>query len=86
MVQHLSGTILDDHASSYLLAVENFERVARTVFSELGSGVPPLDTSLVSDAPTAATAGRILFICLSKLIVTSKANEQILLLDTSCGE
>ncbi|XP_044468309.1 nuclear-pore anchor isoform X3 [Mangifera indica] len=56
VVQHLSGTILDDHASSYLLAVENFERVARTVFSELGSGVLPLDTSLVSDAPTAATA------------------------------
>ncbi|KAJ0099642.1 hypothetical protein Patl1_19768 [Pistacia atlantica] len=57
VVQHLSGTNLDDHASSYLLAVENFERVARTVSSELGSGAPPLDTSVVSDASATATTG-----------------------------
>lgn len=72
VVQHLSGTNLDGHASSYLLAVENFERVARTVFSELGSGASPPDTSLVSDAPATATTGRILFFCLSQLIVASK--------------
>ncbi|KAL5746674.1 hypothetical protein ACOSP7_027820 [Xanthoceras sorbifolium] len=54
-VKHLSGTILDDHASSYFSAVENFERVARSVFSELGTGVASLETSLVSDAPAAST-------------------------------
>ncbi|KAI9161249.1 hypothetical protein LWI28_015729 [Acer negundo] len=55
-VKHLSGTILDDHASSYFSAVENFQKVARSVFSELGTGAAFLETSLVSDAPAASTA------------------------------
>ncbi|TXG71410.1 hypothetical protein EZV62_006345 [Acer yangbiense] len=55
-VKHLSGTILDDHASSYFSAVENFQRVARSVISELGTAAAFLETSLVSDAPAASTA------------------------------
>ncbi|KAK0595477.1 hypothetical protein LWI29_007067 [Acer saccharum] len=54
-VKHLSGTILDDHASSYFSAVENFQRVARSVISELGTAAAFLETSLVSDAPAAST-------------------------------
>ncbi|KAK3218786.1 hypothetical protein Dsin_012756 [Dipteronia sinensis] len=55
-VKHLSGTTLDDHASSYFSAVENFERVARSAYSELGTGAASIETSLVSDAPAASTA------------------------------
>lgn len=61
VVQLLSGTILDDHASSYLSAVENFEKVARFTCNELGTGAPT-DTSVVSDAPAATTTGIIYFI------------------------
>lgn len=49
MVQLLSGTISDDHASSYLSAAEDFEKVARSILSELGtgsiSGDPAVDNS-----------------------------------------
>ncbi|XWS27642.1 hypothetical protein CRYUN_Cryun26dG0135800 [Craigia yunnanensis] len=53
VVQLLSGTISDDHASPYLSAAEDFERVARSILNELGTGsisgdVPSVDTS----APT----------------------------------
>ncbi|KAK8313396.1 hypothetical protein V6Z12_D01G106600 [Gossypium hirsutum] len=50
VVQLLSGTISDDHASSYLSAAEDFEKVARSILNELGTGsisgdVPAVDNS-----------------------------------------
>ncbi|XWS16718.1 hypothetical protein CRYUN_Cryun33cG0001800 [Craigia yunnanensis] len=53
VVRLLSGTISDDHASPYLSAAEDFERVARSILNELGTGsisgdVPSIDNS----APT----------------------------------
>ncbi|KAK8526986.1 hypothetical protein V6N13_084854 [Hibiscus sabdariffa] len=50
VVQLLSGTISDDHASPYLSAAEDFERVARSILNELGTGsssgdVPSVDSS-----------------------------------------
>ncbi|KAH9676906.1 nuclear-pore anchor [Citrus sinensis] len=53
VVQLLSGTNLDDHASSYFSAVESFERVARSVIVELGT-CGPSETSLALDAAAAA--------------------------------
>ncbi|KAK9182042.1 hypothetical protein WN944_025183 [Citrus x changshan-huyou] len=53
VVQLLSGTNLDDHASSYFSAVESFERVARSVIVELGTSGPS-ETSLALDAAAAA--------------------------------
>ncbi|XP_059455352.1 nuclear-pore anchor isoform X2 [Corylus avellana] len=62
-VQLLSSTTaLDDSAGAYGLAVENFERAARSVFSELGARGGPLDTSLIADTPSAAAAGPIVSI------------------------
>ncbi|KAK8623172.1 hypothetical protein V6N13_118063 [Hibiscus sabdariffa] len=50
VVQLLSSTISDDHASPYLSAAEDFERVARSILNELGTGsssgdVPSVDSS-----------------------------------------
>ncbi|PPD76174.1 hypothetical protein GOBAR_DD26894 [Gossypium barbadense] len=50
VVHLLSGTISDDHASSYLSAAEDFEKVARSILNELGTGsisgdVPAVDNS-----------------------------------------
>ncbi|XP_021299554.1 nuclear-pore anchor isoform X2 [Herrania umbratica] len=57
VVQLLSGTISDDHASSYLSAAEDFERVARSILNELGTGsisgdVPLVDPSVSTSAGT----------------------------------
>lgn len=56
VVQLLSGTNLEDHASSYFSAVESLERVAHSIFVELGT-CGPLETSLALDAAAAATTG-----------------------------
>ncbi|KAM5586916.1 nuclear-pore anchor [Rosa sericea] len=55
VVQHLSGAILDDRASAYFLACENYERVAHSTLNELGAGGVPADTP-VADASLAATS------------------------------
>lgn len=60
VVQLLSGTNLDDHASSYFSAVESFERVARSVIVELGT-CGPSETSLALDAAAAAATTGIIF-------------------------
>lgn len=58
MVQLLSGTLLDDLATAYLLAVENFERVAHPIFSEIGAPTPPPDSSAAMDTSSlGATTG-----------------------------
>ncbi|GAB4836732.1 hypothetical protein Ancab_001646 [Ancistrocladus abbreviatus] len=54
VTQLLSGNLLDDFASSYVQAVENFERSAHLVLIELGSQAPP---STSSAADTTAAAG-----------------------------
>ncbi|KAL4271644.1 hypothetical protein GQ457_13G000510 [Hibiscus cannabinus] len=51
VVHLLSGSISDDHASPYLSAVEDFERVARSILNEFGTGsssgdVPSADNSV----------------------------------------
>ncbi|XVE99034.1 hypothetical protein REPUB_Repub03eG0161700 [Reevesia pubescens] len=58
VVQLLSGTISDDNTSPYLSAAEDFERVARSILNELGTGsisgdVPLVDTSAATSAGTA---------------------------------
>ncbi|KAL7217444.1 hypothetical protein ACSBR1_029188 [Camellia fascicularis] len=54
VVQILSGTLLDDLSAAYFLAVENFERVAHLVSSELGA--PLADISPVVDASSSGLA------------------------------
>ncbi|OMO68937.1 nuclear-pore anchor-like protein [Corchorus capsularis] len=59
VVQLLSGTISDDHASPYLSAAEDFERVARSILNDLGTGsitgdFPSADTSAPSSTGTVA--------------------------------
>ncbi|KAL2932133.1 Nuclear-pore anchor [Bienertia sinuspersici] len=49
VVQLLSATTLDDLASAYVLAVDNFEREAHTVLSDVGNQTP------LSDSPAADT-------------------------------
>ncbi|KAK8705798.1 hypothetical protein V6N13_049389 [Hibiscus sabdariffa] len=51
VVQLLSGSISDDHASPYLSAAEDFERVARSILNEFGTSsssgdVPSADNSV----------------------------------------
>ncbi|XP_050371497.1 nuclear-pore anchor [Argentina anserina] len=55
VVQHLSGATLDDRASAYFLACENYERVAHSTLNELGAGGVPADTP-IADAPSVSTA------------------------------
>ncbi|KAL6196869.1 hypothetical protein ACLB2K_032482 [Fragaria x ananassa] len=55
VVQHLTGATLDDRASAYFLACENYERVAHSTLNELGAGGAPADTP-VADASLAATS------------------------------
>ena len=59
VVQHLSGATLDDRASAYFLACENYERVAQSTLNDLGAGGAPADTP-VADAPLATTSGSFL--------------------------
>ncbi|KAI8006954.1 Nuclear-pore anchor [Camellia lanceoleosa] len=54
VVQILSGTLLDDLSAAYFLAVENFERVAHLVSSELGA--PLADISPAVDASSSGLA------------------------------
>ncbi|CAL5402469.1 unnamed protein product [Camellia sinensis] len=54
VVPILSGTLLDDLSAAYFLAVENFERVAHLVYSELGA--PLADISPVVDASSSGLA------------------------------
>ncbi|XP_059661908.1 nuclear-pore anchor isoform X2 [Cornus florida] len=54
VVQLLSGTQLDDLAGAYIQAVENFERIAQSVSSELGASTCT-DTSSTVDAPSLGT-------------------------------
>lgn len=62
MVQLLSGTILDDLAATYVSAIENFERVALSVSSELGAGVQSVENPLIPDASATVTPGNQLII------------------------
>ncbi|KAM7532425.1 hypothetical protein LguiB_035835 [Lonicera macranthoides] len=57
VVQLLSGTLLDDLAAAYHLAVENFERVAHPIFSEIGAHTPtpPPDSSAMDTSSLGAT-------------------------------
>lgn len=61
-VQLLSGTALDDLASSFVQASEHFERVAQSLFAELGGRAFPslisstVETSSSSPAPAPAPA------------------------------
>lgn len=58
VIQLLSGNLLDDLASGYVLAIENFERVANTHATELGAraSTPEVETSLAAAAVSAASA------------------------------
>lgn len=58
VVQLLSGTILDDLGATYVSAIENFERVALSVSSELGAGVQSVENPLISDASATVTPGQ----------------------------
>lgn len=58
VVQLLSGTILDDLAATYVSAIENFERVALSVSSELGAGVQSVENPLIPDASATVTPGQ----------------------------
>lgn len=40
-----------------MLAVENFERAAHSVFSELGARGVPIDAASIADTSSAAAAG-----------------------------
>lgn len=76
MVQLLSGTILDDLAATYISAIENFERVALSVSSELGAGVQSVENPLIPDASATVTPGNQLIIffgfALDYLVITFK--------------
>ncbi|KAA8523384.1 hypothetical protein F0562_009807 [Nyssa sinensis] len=58
MVQILSGTPLDDLAAAYMLGVENFERIAHSVFSELGASTPADTSSAVDTTSLGTTTGQ----------------------------
>lgn len=52
VVQLLSGTMLDDLASAYVLAIENFEREAHSVFNDVGNQASV--TSAIDTTPSVA--------------------------------
>ncbi|XP_030471618.2 nuclear-pore anchor isoform X1 [Syzygium oleosum] len=58
VIQLLSGNLLDDLASGYVLAIENFERVANTLATELGvrASTQDADASLAAAAVSSASA------------------------------
>ncbi|XP_050233770.1 nuclear-pore anchor [Mercurialis annua] len=58
VVQLLSGAVLDDLATAYVLAVESFEKSANSVSVQLGATSPPAHTS-ISDATGALSAGQL---------------------------
>ncbi|GMJ10521.1 TRANSLOCATED PROMOTER REGION, nuclear pore anchor [Hibiscus trionum] len=55
VVQLLSGSISDDHASPYLSAAEDFERVARSILNEFGTGSSAGDVPSVDNSVTVLT-------------------------------
>ncbi|XP_027342867.1 nuclear-pore anchor isoform X2 [Abrus precatorius] len=55
VVQLLSGSNVDDFASPYISAVENFEKEAHSVFYELGGRSNLGDATTVTDSSAAAT-------------------------------
>ncbi|KAK4595107.1 hypothetical protein RGQ29_018748 [Quercus rubra] len=57
VVQLLSGTVLDDLAAAYVSAVENFQKTAHLIFSELGARGSLLEPSSIADTALTATAG-----------------------------
>lgn len=57
VVQLLSGTVLDDLAAAYVSAVENFQKTAHLVFSELGARGSLVEPSSIADTALTATAG-----------------------------
>lgn len=56
LLQQLPGSILDDLGSSYVSAVEHFEKAARSVSSERGAHAVPAEIP-VADSTVAATTG-----------------------------
>ncbi|KAG2664364.1 hypothetical protein I3760_16G078800 [Carya illinoinensis] len=59
VVQILSGTLVDDLAAPYVMAVENLGKVAHSVFGELGAHGVPTDTSSIADTSLTTAAGPI---------------------------
>nr|POF20463.1 nuclear-pore anchor [Quercus suber] len=57
VVQLLSGTVLDDLAAAYVSAVENFQKTAHLVFSELGARGSLVEPSSIADTALTAAAG-----------------------------
>lgn len=55
MAQLLSGSNVDDVAAPYISAVENFEKEAHSVFSELGGRGNLGDATTTTDTSAAAT-------------------------------
>ncbi|KAF9677029.1 hypothetical protein SADUNF_Sadunf08G0064800 [Salix dunnii] len=58
VVQLLFGASLDDLAATYLSAIENFERVALSVSSELGAVVQSVENPSIPDASATVTPGQ----------------------------
>lgn len=56
MAQLLSGSNMDELATSYLAAVEKFEKEAQSVFSELGGRGNTGEASSTGDTSAAAAA------------------------------
>lgn len=57
MAQYLAGTLLDDHIAAYVLAFENFEKAAQSVFTEVSSHGVPVEAPPVVETTLAAAAG-----------------------------
>lgn len=56
MVQYASITILDDFASEYYQAVENFEQAAQPACAELDSATPNTQDNIPSSGQTAGSS------------------------------
>ncbi|XP_022142171.1 nuclear-pore anchor isoform X2 [Momordica charantia] len=57
LVQPLSGIGLDDLASTYVLAVENFEKTVQSVLTDLGAQNVPSEVSVATDALLQTSTG-----------------------------
>ncbi|XVE53404.1 hypothetical protein DITRI_Ditri03aG0000200 [Diplodiscus trichospermus] len=76
VVQLLSGTISDDHASLYLSAAEDFERAARSILNELGTGSISGDISSADTSAPSSTGAAVMdqgaVVASSTALVTSQ--------------
>ena len=60
VVQLLSGSTLDDLASAYVLAVESFEKVAHSVFNDVGNQASVSNTSTTESNPSVGVSSQAL--------------------------